>query len=460
MTWINDGNTSGSRNVPFTFIELFAGIGGARIALQSIGGRCVFSSEINPEARRIYQENFGEEPLGDIKLIDKQNIPDHDFLVSPIPLNSVSAASKQTDNDDLFKEVLSIIEAKKPKAFLLYGPPGMGKRIHVVNALDKLGTGYNLHYEVVNVGRILPQKKSLSIIVGLVDEGFRFPEIKDRRPILKDVLERYVSPKYTLSDARWGKVSEKIKIQEDGKALRNSMWCEVVDENSVLSRPVHPDNINRIFVYQGEDRNPRSFTPREYARLMGFPDSFEIPVGDGQAYKLFAYSAVVPVVRTIADELINRIQKKSITGRYLERRTEQWFKKEFGYNDVDTRVMVTDGVVKNPWQIDVVAWKKTGSPFGGKIHVWVECKSRPVSRKKVSRDIINGFLGVARLINKNPDALIPDILMVVTDTVFNEGAVDLGNNHDIYLVEVDKAGFRFVGDLSRDDFKGHRKSKY
>lgn len=458
MAWVNDGNTS-LRNISFTFIELFAGIGGTRLALESIGGRCVFSSEINNDAKKVYQENFGEEPLGNIKLIVKQNIPNHDILVSPIPLNLVSAISKQTEQNDLFKEILRIIETKKPEAFLLYGPPGMDTRIHVLNSLNNLGTSYNLHYDVVNVGRILPQKKSQLIIVGLKEEGFGFPEIKDKHPLLKDILERYVSPRYTLSDERWDKVRERINVKEKEKVLSNSRWCEVVNENSVLSKPLHPSNVNRVFLYQGKDRNPRRFTPREYAGLMGFPDSFKIPVRDGSAYKLFAYSAVVPVIQTIADALIKHTQRDLRSGKKLERRTKWWIKNKFGYN-VETSDKVTDGVVKNPWQIDVVAWKETGGLFGGKVHVWVECKSKPVSGKNVSRNIINNFLGIARLIKNNPAAVNPGILMVVTDTCFNEGAINLGNNHDIYLVEVDDTGFRFVGDMSRDDFKHLRKSKY
>ncbi len=306
---------------PYTFIDLFAGIGGTRQAFEQAGGKCVFSSEWNRFAQQTYHMNFNEIPAGDIKLINSKDIPHHDILVAGFPCQpfSISGVTKKTSlkkphgfqdpaQGTLFFEIKRIIGDKKPRAFLLENvkhierhDKGCTFKIIIDSLTEDLG--YTVYYKVIDARSVVPQHRERIYIVGFEQPNwFSFPDIPDRQPKLHDILESNVDAKYTLSDHLWEYLQQ---YAAKHKALGNGFRYGLTDLEGVartLSARYHKDG-SEILVPQ-DGKNPRRLTPRECARLMGFPDSFRIPVSDTQAYRQFGNSVVVPVVKAIADRII------------------------------------------------------------------------------------------------------------------------------------------------------------
>ena len=301
----------------FTFIDLFAGIGGMRIAFEKSGGRCVFSSEWNKFSQQTYEANFGDVPDGDITKIKAGDVPNHDILVGGFPCQPFSIAGvsskkalgrKHGFEDEtqgtLFFDIVRIIREKKPRAFLLENVKNLkshdkGNTFRVIMKKLREELGYDVHYKIVDASSVVPQHRERIFIVGFKKPmDFEFPKLIDKRPKLADVLEKRVDKKYTLTDGTWKALQRHKKMHEK---KNQGFGYTLADKNgtaNTLSARYYKDGAE-ILIPQGK-RNPRRLTPRECARIMGFPEKFKIPVSDSQAYRQFGNAVVVPVVTEIA----------------------------------------------------------------------------------------------------------------------------------------------------------------
>lgn len=328
------------QNSQFTFIDLFAGIGGFRMALQGLGGKCVFTSEWNHFSQKTYEANFGEVPFGDITQIDEKNIPDHDILVAGFPCQPFSIAGvskknalgrqhgfKDETQGTLFFDIVRILEKKKPKTFLLENVKNLvshdkGKTFLVISeALKELG--YSIHSKVLDGKYYVPQHRERIIIVGFrkdIFEGkeeFEFPEQKEVTNALEDILDIEIDPKYTLSDKLW------VYLQNYAakhKAKGNGFGFGLADLEGVsrtLSARYYKDG-SEILISQ-DGKNPRRLTPRECARLQGYPDTYKIPVSDNQAYKQFGNSVVVPLMKAVGEKIILELERQKKNDKKKQR---------------------------------------------------------------------------------------------------------------------------------------------
>ena len=316
-------------DAPFTFIDLFAGVGGMRLAYESVGGRCVYSSEWNKYSQQTYYANFGEQPEGDITKVDENDIPDHDILVAGFPCQpfSIAGVSKKqslgraTGFEDktqgtLFFDVCRILKAKRPKAFMLENVKNLcshdrGRTFKVITeSLDELD--YEVFYQVLDGQWYVPQHRERIIIVGFdrkrygddLDFSFDLSPI-DPKPVMRDILEKKVDDKYTLSDKLWEYLQN---YAAKHKAAGNGFGYGIADPNGVartLSARYYKDGSEILIEQKG--RNPRRLTPRECARLQGFPEDFKIPVSDTQAYRQFGNSVVVPLMKNVAQLVVDTI---------------------------------------------------------------------------------------------------------------------------------------------------------
>ncbi len=324
---------SESASGDFTFIDLFAGIGGIRIAFEKAGGTCLFSSEYDPYPAKVYEDNFGEKPAGDITKIDEKEIPSHDILVGGFPCQpfSIAGVSKKGSmgkkhgfedetQGTLFFDVARIIKYHKPKMFLLENVKNLkshdkGNTFKVVmKTLTHLG--YDVQEKIIDGGLLVPQHRERIYIVGTLDhdEPFKFPIIKAKNKTLEDILEPKgtVDPKYTLSDRLWAGLQRHAKKH---KAKGNGFGFGLKKRNEIartLSARYYKDG-SEILIYQGSKKNPRRLTPKECSRLMGFPSKFKITVSDTRAYKCFGNSVVVPVVTRLAKQMAkHQVLKKKV----------------------------------------------------------------------------------------------------------------------------------------------------
>lgn len=315
----------------FTFIDLFAGIGGMRIAYEQAGGRCVYSNEWNKYSQQTYFANFGEQPDGDITKVDENSIPDHDILVAGFPCQpfSIAGVSKKqslgraTGFEDktqgtLFFDICRILKAKRPKAFMLENVKNLkshdrGRTFKVITeALEELD--YEVFHAVLDGQNYVPQHRERILIVGFDrkrygrDLGFRFNITPvEPRPVIKDILETDVDDKYTLTDKLWAYLQN---YAAKHRAAGNGFGYGIADPDGVsrtLSARYYKDG-SEILIEQ-EGKNPRRLTPRECARLQGFPDDFIIPVSDTQAYKQFGNSVVVPLMTNVAQLVVTKMQE-------------------------------------------------------------------------------------------------------------------------------------------------------
>jgi DNA (cytosine-5)-methyltransferase 1 len=340
----------------FTFIDLFAGIGGIRIGFEEAGGSCVFTSEWDAYAQKTYATNFpnGHSISGDITQVDESDIPGHDILLGGFPCQPFSIAGVSKKNalgrahgfadetqGTLFFDVARIIAKKRPKAFLLENVKNLrshdkGRTFDVIMRTLRDELGYDVHYKIIDGAHFVPQHRERIIIV-----GFREPVAFDwnilnlpekGKKTLKDILHKTdgtepylpwdenrffdhkskkVNAKYTLTDGLWNYLQA---YAEKHRAAGNGFGFGLANKDSVsrtLSARYYKDG-SEILISQGARKNPRRLTPRECARLMGFPDSFQIPVSDTRAYKQFGNSVVVDVMRemarVIAPFVINNLQ--------------------------------------------------------------------------------------------------------------------------------------------------------
>jgi len=310
----------------YTFSDLFAGIGGIRLAFESVGCECVFACEWDRFAQTTYEANFGETPSGDIRKLNAGEIPDHDILTAGFPCQPFSIAGVSKHNalgnrhgfahptqGTLFFEVVRILAAKRPRAFLLENVKNLlrhdgGRTFSVILNTLEHELGYHVCYDVLDARSVVPQHRERVYIVGFDEPtDFIFPVLPHLRPRLADILEPSPHPKYTLTDHLWDYLQGYAnKHRSEG----NGFGYGLADPSGVtrtLSARYHKDG-SEILVPQ-EGQNPRRLTPRECARLMGFPEWFRIPVSDTQAYRQFGNSVVVPVVRVIATEMVQALRR-------------------------------------------------------------------------------------------------------------------------------------------------------
>lgn len=324
----------------FTFIDLFAGIGGIRIAFDKIGGHCVFTSEINEWSKKTYLANFGEgeQFVGDIVPFNADEIPNHDVLLAGFPCQPFSIAGVTKKNalgqphgfecatqGTLFFDVARILKTKRPKAFLLENVKNIvshnkGHTFEIIiNTLTK-ELGYKVFWKVIDGRHWVPQHRERVIIVGFDrDNDFSFDklQIPDSNPILSSILhpengseqeelpfthgkKAKVHSKYFLTDKLWQYLQA---YAQKHKAKGNGFGYGLVTKDDVartLSARYYKDG-SEILIFRGKNKNPRRLTPRECARLMGFGDDFKIVVSDTQAYRQFGNSVVVPAICAVAN---------------------------------------------------------------------------------------------------------------------------------------------------------------
>ena len=317
------------KHADFTFIDLFAGIGGIRIPFQELGGKCVFTSEWDKFAQKTYRVNFGEEPQGDITKIDAKDIPDFDILLGGFPCQPFSQAGLKKGFSDtrgtLFFEIERIIQEKRPKAFLLENVKQLrghdkGRTLKVIlKHIDALN--YYVKAEVLRAADLgVPQNRERIYIVGISKEhydlpddyDFEFPKPTYEKTRLGDILERNVDDKYTISDALWdGHQRRKKEHQAKGNGFGFSLFNNESEYTNTISARYYKDG-SEILIDQGSGKNPRKLTPRECARLQGFPEKFIITVSDTQAYKQFGNSVAILVVKAIAERMVEEMNALSL----------------------------------------------------------------------------------------------------------------------------------------------------
>lgn len=318
----------------FTFIDLFAGIGGFRIALESFGGKCVFSSDWDKDSQIVYEANFGEKLWGDITKIDAKDVPPHNVLCAGFPCQAFSISGKQKGFEDargtLFFDIARVVKHHKPEVLFLenvknFAKHDNGKTLQtVISVLDEIG--YNVFHQVLNASYYgVPQSRKRVYFIGfrkdLGIKQFDFPKPNFKPIKLREILQ-------SNSKARKYIIKRKdIKIDQNVAKMRKNLFGEYP-----LS-PIQIGTINKggqgeriysvdghaitLSAYGGGAASKtgaylvngviRKLTPYECSLLMGFPRRFKIPENDNQAYKLFGNSVVVPVLKRIFKEVVKKL---------------------------------------------------------------------------------------------------------------------------------------------------------
>lgn len=296
----------------FTFIDLFAGIGGLRIPFDELGGECVFTSEWDKFAQQTYSANFGEMPQGDITKIEPNEIPSFDLLLAGFPCQPFSHAGLKKGFEDtrgtLFFNIAQIIQHHKPRAVFLENVKGLlshdkGRTFETIKqTLEDLG--YHIHYKVHNAKDFgVPQNRQRIFIIALSEDyDFRFAEPTKIEVKVGDILDKKVDPKYTISDKLWaGAQRRKEEHKVKGNGFGYGLFTADSAYTNTISARYYKDGSEILIDQKG--KNPRKLTPREAARLQGFPETFSIPVSDVQAYKQFGNAVAVPAIRSVARQL-------------------------------------------------------------------------------------------------------------------------------------------------------------
>ena len=338
-------------SVAFRFIDLFAGVGGIRLGFEAHGGQCVLTSEWNKFSQQTYLANFPETSshtfVGDITQVDENDVPDHEILLAGFPCQpfSIAGVSKKnalgrphgfecTTQGTLFFDVARIIAKKRPKAFLLENVKNLlshdkGNTFKVILQTLRDELGYEVHYKVIDGQHFVPQHRERILIVGFDGRtDFSWDDLKlpaKGSVRLSSILhpqngseaeeEPYttgenakVNSKYTLTPKLWKYLQD---YAEKHRKAGNGFGFGLVDGDAVtrtLSARYYKDG-SEILVSQGSRKRPRRLTPRECARLMGFPDTFKIPVSDTQAYRQFGNSVVMPVMKEVARIMVPHVQR-------------------------------------------------------------------------------------------------------------------------------------------------------
>lgn len=351
-----------NKNFNFRFIDLFAGIGGFRIPFEDLGGNCVFSSEWDKHAQKTYQENFGEIPQGDITKIIASDIPGHDILCGGFPCQAFSNAGKQKGFEDtrgtLFFDIQRILSEKRPKAFLLEnvkrlrthkGSDGRetfkimldilegrtsSKNINKIKELDissevkkslNIPLNYSVVYKVLSPANYgIPQNRERLFIIGLDRDNFLPKGVEaqdlfhwpvewglDSRlgSVLEHNLTKEEEDKCAISQKLWASHKDrKRRNKEKGRGFGYSLYNAEDKKIGTLSARYYKDGaealIDRGLDSNGKKLTPRMLTPRECARLQGFPENFKLSSSRNESYKQFGNAVNVRVVRLLAENLL------------------------------------------------------------------------------------------------------------------------------------------------------------
>jgi len=305
------------RPAQLRFIDLFCGIGGFRIGFERAGCQCVFSSDWDKYSQITYKANFGEEPKGDIHAVAIADIPAHDILCGGFPCQPFSIAGVSKKNslgrkhgfDDekqgnLFFSIADILDFHRPAAFVLENVKNLkshdgGKTFDIIYRTLTESLGYDVHYKVIDAKSVVPQHRERVFLVGFREKRyFEFPDFPIVGPKLSTILEPNPDPKYTLTEHLWQYLQD---YAAKHRAAGNGFGFNLVTGNDTartLSARYHKDGSEILIAQEG--KIPRRLTPRECARLMGYPEDYKIVVSDTQAYRQFGNSVVMPVVERIA----------------------------------------------------------------------------------------------------------------------------------------------------------------
>jgi DNA (cytosine-5)-methyltransferase 1 len=341
-----------NRSPDFTFIDLFAGIGGIRLPFQQLGGSCVFTSEWDKFAQKTYAANFGEVPHGDITKIDAKGIPDHDILLAGFPCQAFSQAGLKKGFHDtrgtMFFEIQRILAEKRPKAFLLENVKQLkghdkGRTLETIlnilrgqintdipsgipmspSAKKSLSTPLNywVDFRILKAADFgVPQNRERIYIVGFCrdafadadfDTLFAWPEKTGIKTKVGHILEKgKVVKEYTISDKLWaGHQRRKAEHAEKGNGFGYSLFNAQSTHTNTISARYYKDGSEILIDQSHLGLNPRKLTPRECARLQGFPEEFIIDAVSGvQLYKQFGNSVAVPVVYAVASQMVKTIK--------------------------------------------------------------------------------------------------------------------------------------------------------
>ena len=341
-----------NNNPKFRFIDLFAGIGGIRLPFQQLGGECVFSSEWDKFAQRTYAANYGEVPSGDITQIVASDIPDHDILMGGFPCQSFSQAGLKKGFEDtrgtMFFEIQRILGEKRPKVFLLENVKQLkghdkGRTLQTIlniltgesdlplddvpmsdDAREALGKKLNywVDYKVLRAADFgIPQNRERIFIVGFdrdyfgenidFNKIFKWPEPTNQPTKVGDILESQeildaLEDKYTISDKLWaGHLRRKAEHGIKGNGFGYSLFNRESSYTNTISARYYKDGSEVLIDQSHLGKNPRKLTPRECARLQGFPDDFIVDaVSQGQIYKQFGNSVCVKVIQAVAKQIV------------------------------------------------------------------------------------------------------------------------------------------------------------
>ncbi|MCY1166529.1 Modification methylase HpaII [compost metagenome] len=346
-----------NNNPKFRFIDLFAGIGGIRLPFQQLGGECVFSSEWDKFAQRTYAANYGEVPSGDITQIVASDIPDHDILMGGFPCQSFSQAGLKKGFEDtrgtMFFEIQRILGEKRPKVFLLENVKQLkghdkGRTLQTIlniltgesdlplddvpmsdDAREALGKKLNywVDYKVLRAADFgIPQNRERIFIVGFdrdyfgenidFNKIFKWPEPTNQPTKVGDILESQeildaLEDKYTISDKLWaGHLRRKAEHGIKGNGFGYSLFNRESSYTNTISARYYKDGSEVLIDQSHLGKNPRKLTPRECARLQGFPDDFIVDaVSQGQIYKQFGNSVCVKVIQAVAKQIVTVLDK-------------------------------------------------------------------------------------------------------------------------------------------------------
>ncbi len=309
------------------FIDLFCGIGGFRIAFERAGCECVFSSDWNEKAQETYAANFGEKPHGDIHTIAVADIPKHDILCAGFPCQpfSIAGVSKKLslgrahgfddkEQGNLFFTLADIIDFHQPDAFVLENVKNLkshdqGRTFQIIYDTLTNALGYTVYHKIIDAQSVVPQHRERIFLIGFKERrAFEFPQFPAEGPKLNSILDKDVPEKYTLTDHLWKYLQD---YAAKHRAAGNGFGFGLKNGNEIartLSARYYKDG-SEILISQGAEKNPRRLTPRECARLMGYPINFKIPVSDTQAYKQFGNSVVVPVIERIAKSVVESLKR-------------------------------------------------------------------------------------------------------------------------------------------------------
>lgn len=327
-------------NSDFTFIDLFAGIGGFRLAMQANGGHCVFSSEWDDAAKQTYYENYGEVPFGDItKDETKALIPEHfDVLCAGFPCQPFSNAGLKKGIEDtrgtLFYHIAEILETRKPKVVFLENVRGLisndeGRTFKtVLRTITNMGYSCNISSEKLETFSLSKLKREASkMVLSAKDYGvpqnrpriyivlwkndlsineFKYPLPLNKKTSVGSILENDVSDDFTISDKLWqGHQRRRVENSLKGKGFGYCLFNKESPYTSTISRRYYKDG-SEILIEQKE-KNPRKLTPREAANLQGFPQNFRLPSSNTKAYQQFGNSVAVPVVQLVSEQIVKQI---------------------------------------------------------------------------------------------------------------------------------------------------------